>query len=265
MTLQATTLGWLIYLGMAFYLLAFVLFKAHRPKAGTWTYAAGFIAAWAAVGFRGWHAGHPPLQNMFEVFLILGALFFPLSVFCRRVLNIGGEWIDPLLGFVVLWPAGFVFDPQLKPLPPALQSPLFVPHVMAYMLSYIFMAKAAVQAAARLAGGPAAEPGFPDRDEAIYRLIGVGFPFMTLGLLLGAWWGKLAWGDYWNWDPKELWSLAAWLVYAGYFHFRALPNGRTYGRAGAVLALVGFTGVVLTLLWVNLAGRFSGLHSYAMP
>jgi ABC-type transport system involved in cytochrome c biogenesis permease subunit len=259
MNLQASTQGWLIYLGMAFYLLAFALYQARRPRGGTGAYAAGFVAALAAVGFRGWHTGHAPLQNMFEVFLILGALFFPLSLFCRRVLKIGGETVDPLLGFVVLWPAGFIFDPHISPLPPALQSSLFIPHVMAYMISYIFMAKAAVLAGVQM------RQSSPEQDENIYRLIRIGFPFMTLGLLLGAWWGKLAWGDYWNWDPKELWSLATWLVYLGYFHVRVLPGQKPNSRTGAVLALVGFLCVVLTLLWVNLATRFAGLHSYAMP
>ena len=169
-----------------------------------------------------------------------------------------------MLGVIVLWPAGFVFDHRITPLPPALQSPLFIPHVLAYMLSSIFMAKAAFHAGARLLRGPdPGDAGLLDRDETIYRLIGVGFPFMTWGLLLGAWWGKLAWGDYWNWDPKELWSLTTWLVYLGYFHLRALPGQRA-SRSAATLALLGMLCVVLTLLWVNLAGRFAGLHSYAI-
>ena len=51
-----------------------------------------------------------------------------------------------------------------------------------------------------------------------------GFRLLTLGLLLGSLWGKLAWGDYWGWDPKELWSLVCWLIYLGYFHFRYITR-----------------------------------------
>ena len=263
MNFQNTTQGLLIYLAMSFHLLAFVLLAVRRRRFGWAAYAAGFVAALGALLFRWWHAGHPPLQNMFEVFLVLGVLFFPLSVFCRRSLRTGGEAFDALLAVIILWPAGFVFNHQITPLPPALQSPLFIPHVLAYMLSYIFMAKAAFHAGARLLRGPdSADTGLLDRDESTYRLIGVGFPFMTWGLLLGAWWGKQAWGDYWNWDPKELWSLTTWLVYLGYFHLRALPGKKT-SRAASLLALLGMLCVVLTLLWVNLAGRFAGLHSYA--
>ncbi len=265
MSIQNSTQGLLIYLAMAFYLLAFVLLAGRRQRGGVRMFALAFAAALGALVFRWWHAGHPPLQNMFEVFLMLGVLIFPIHLFCQRRLKMGGSAALALLGFVILWPAGFVFDPHIKPLPPALQSPLFIPHVMAYMLSYVFMLAAALQAGARLMKGPAPEEaGLVDRDEAVYRLICVGFPFMTIGLILGAWWGKLAWGDYWNWDPKELWSLTTWLVYLGYFHLRALP-GKPRSRAAACLAILGLLCVVLTLLWVNLAGRFAGLHSYASP
>ena len=43
-------------------------------------------------------------------------------------------------------------------------------------------------------------------------------------ILVGAMWGQLAWGDYWGWDPKELWSLVCWLIYLGYFHFNYITG-----------------------------------------
>jgi ABC-type transport system involved in cytochrome c biogenesis permease subunit len=97
---------------------------------------------------------------------------------------------------------------------------------------------------------------------ATHRLVRLGFPLLTLGLVLGAWWGKLAWGDYWHWDPKEMMSLATWLIYVGYFHFRAI-HGRRHRRVSALLALAGLAGIIVTLLWVNLGRIFDGLHSYA--
>jgi ABC-type transport system involved in cytochrome c biogenesis permease subunit len=125
------------------------------------------------------------------------------------------------------------------------------------------MAKAAVQAVRQLA---AKSPG-PGEDllppeQATYRLICVGFPLLTLGLILGSYWGKLAWGDYWGWDPEELWSLVSWLVYVGYFHFRYM-FGKRYARISSVLAVLGMAAIIITLLWVNLSRLFPGLHSYA--
>jgi len=100
-----------------------------------------------------------------------------------------------------------------------------------------------------------------ERDAHVVARL--GFPLLTLGLVLGAVWGKLAWGDYWNWDPKELWSLVSWLVFVGYFHFR-YQYGKRYPRVNASLVTAGLVAILVTLLWVNLGRIFAGgLHSYA--
>jgi ABC-type transport system involved in cytochrome c biogenesis permease subunit len=188
---------------------------------------------------------------------------YPLSWGSRRFLRVGGRAGDILTGAIVLFPAGFVFSDRPQQLPPALQSLLFAPHVAVYMLAYIFMAKAAFQAAAGLAGGKTDnQMQLLEPEEATYRMICVGFPLLTLGLILGSCWGKAAWGDWWGWDPKELWSLTSWLVYVGYFHFRYM-FGKKYPRINSVWAIAGIITIVITLLWVNLSRLFPGLHSYA--
>jgi cytochrome c-type biogenesis protein CcsB len=209
-------------------------------------------------------------------------MIYPVSLFSRRVLRVGGYAADMLIGAIVLFPAGFVFHAEPQQLPPALQSWLFTPHVAVYMLSYIFMAKAAVLAVCQLLGrtssgetvscrgqlardSRAGRPRHVDLlhpEQATYRLICVGFPLLTLGLILGSYWGKLAWGDYWGWDPKELWSLVSWLVYVGYFHFRYM-FGKKYARMNSFWAIAGMAAIIITLLWVNLSKLFPGLHSYA--
>jgi len=95
-----------------------------------------------------------------------------------------------------------------------------------------------------------------------YNGIRVGFPLLTLGLILGSYWGKQAWGDYWGWDPKELWSLVSWLVYIAYFHVRYM-FGKRHARLNSLLAILGMAAIIITLLWVNLSRLFPGLHSYA--
>ena len=105
---------------------------------------------------------------------------------------------------------------------------------------------------------PPPSPVFISAD----RLARAGFPLLTFGLLLGALWGKIAWGDYWHWDPKEMWSLAAWLLYCGYFHFRAMTGVR-YPRTCAALLVAGLVAIILTVTIVNIANIFAGLHSYA--
>jgi ABC-type transport system involved in cytochrome c biogenesis permease subunit len=198
------------------------------------------------------------------VFLFLGMAMFPLTVFCRYVLGVRHDAADPLIALLVLFPAGFVFSGAPRQLPPALQSPLFIPHVMTYLLGYVVMVKAGL-IAYRIMRRP--QPMTPSTGASITlpvamdRLVRLGFPLLTAGLLLGAVWGKLAWGDWWNWDPKEMWSLATWLVFVLYFHLSAGTASRVRLRAAVVVAGVAL--VIITLLWVNLSRIFAGLHNYA--
>jgi ABC-type transport system involved in cytochrome c biogenesis permease subunit len=131
------------------------------------------------------------------------------------------------------------------------------------MFSYIFMAKATFQAICQLAGrNPKPGENLLPSEEATYRIVCVGFPLLTLGLILGSYWGKLAWGDYWGWDPKELWSLASWLIFLGYFHYRYM-FGKKHPGINSLWAVAGMAAIIITLLWVNLSRLFPGLHSYA--
>ena len=160
---------------------------------------------------------------------------------------------------LLLVPVAFVFDATPRPLPPVLRSWLFGPHILSYLTGYVVMLKAGVQSVRVLADGSADG----ELEEGAHRLVRFGFPLLTLGLVLGSVWGKRAWGDYWNWDPKELWALAMWLVYVGYFQWRHVTGGRR-PRANAAVALGGCAAIVVTLLWVNLSRVFAGLHNYAV-
>jgi cytochrome c-type biogenesis protein CcsB len=95
-------------------------------------------------------------------------------------------------------------------------------------------------------------------DFLSYRIIGIGFPFLTIGILSGAVWANEAWGSYWSWDPKETWALLTWLVFAIYLHTRFTKGWE--GKKPAIIASVGFIVVWICYLGVNLLGE--GLHSY---
>ncbi len=95
-------------------------------------------------------------------------------------------------------------------------------------------------------------------DNASYRIIGLGFPLLTIGIIAGAVWANEAWGSPWSWDPKETWALITWLVFAAYLHARITRGWQ--GRRPALLAAAGFVVVWVCYLGVNLLGK--GLHSY---
>ena len=95
-------------------------------------------------------------------------------------------------------------------------------------------------------------------DNLSYRILGLGFPLLTMGLLSGAVWANQTWGSYWSWDPKETWALITWFIFAIYFHTR-LSKGWS-GFKSSLLASFGFIIIWVCYLGVNLMGK--GLHSY---
>ena len=95
-------------------------------------------------------------------------------------------------------------------------------------------------------------------DNLSYRLIGIGFSFLTIGILSGAVWANEAWGSYWSWDPKETWALITWITFAIYLHTRLVRGWQ--GQKSALVASLGFFILWICYLGVNIFGK--GLHSY---
>ena len=95
-------------------------------------------------------------------------------------------------------------------------------------------------------------------DNWSYRIIGLGFPFLTIGIISGGIWANEAWGSYWSWDPKETWALITWLVFATYLHARITQGWD--GKKTALLGSLGFFVIWICYLGVNFLGK--GLHSY---
>jgi cytochrome c-type biogenesis protein CcsB len=95
-------------------------------------------------------------------------------------------------------------------------------------------------------------------DTWSYRIIGLGFPFLTIGIISGAVWANEAWGSYWSWDPKETWALITWLVFASYLHSRIIKGWE--GQKTAFIGTIGFFVIWICYLGVNFLAK--GLHSY---
>jgi cytochrome c-type biogenesis protein CcsB len=103
-------------------------------------------------------------------------------------------------------------------------------------------------------------PTLAKLDILTYRIVSVGLPLLTVGVITGAWWAKEAWGAYWQWDPKETAALFSWTVYALYMHLHTRPGWR--GLRCAWLSVFGFITIIFCYLGVNI--WISGLHSYKM-
>lgn len=240
MELKVDTLGWLLNAQVFLSGLGLALPK----RWGRWAWRAVGAVAAAAIGVRWAQVGHPPMRNLFEAFLWLPLCLAAATVWTAARERLETTRLDAALGVVVLFPLAFVFSAREGQLPPALQSPLFVPHVLGYMVAYALMARAFVLACW-------------GQMRASGRTVAWGFALITLALALGSIWGNEAWGAYWQWDPKEQWSLATWLIYAAVFHCR----GRRAWQLGLLGA--GLLAIILTVTWINLSKLFPGMHSYA--
>ena len=118
-------------------------------------------------------------------------------------------------------------------------------------------------AAAAQAGNPVAQwlntmPSLAQLDVLVYRIVAVGLPLLTLGIITGAMWAHEAWGAYWQWDPKETAALTSWIVYAIYMHLHTRKEWR--GLRSAWVSSIGFISIMFCYFGVNL--WISGLHSY---
>lgn len=102
-------------------------------------------------------------------------------------------------------------------------------------------------------------PSASSLDKFAYRINAAVFPLWTFTIIAGAIWAGDAWGRYWGWDPKEVWSFITWVAYAAYLHARATAGWK--GRKAAYLALVAFACWLFNYYGVNIF--VSGLHSYA--
>jgi cytochrome c-type biogenesis protein CcsB len=211
--------------------------------------------------------GRPPVGNLWEYTVALSwgiVLFTAIFEASFKERSIPAVMLP---GAVTMMAVALLFFPsEVKPLVPALQSNRILGlHVTTMMLAYsalsisfgasilyLVQADASGRRHARL-------PDAESLGEVAYWSVLVGFPLLTLGIALGAYWANNAWGRYWGWDPKETSALLTWFVYAGYLHARGLRGWE--GKRAAYLLLVGYAAVLFTYFAVNFL--ISGLHSYA--
>ncbi len=224
----------------------------------------------AAVATRGVAVERWPLGNMFEfgTFASMLVLLFYFGLSTRRDLRWLGLFITlPVL--LVLGLASTVWYTQASGVMPSLQSYWLVIHVtVATIAASLFGLGAATaglylwQVRVEAEGRPSflnRLPASRTLERFSYSIHIAAFPLWTFAVIAGAIWARQAWGSYWNWDPKEVWSFVIWVVYAAYLHARA-TSGWSRSRATWV-ALAGFACIVINFGVVNV--YFVSQHSYS--
>jgi cytochrome c-type biogenesis protein CcsB len=249
-----------------------------RPAAGiaialTWL---GTLVLASSVVLRGLSVMRPPWGNMFE-FATTGSLAVSLA-FCLISLRRDVRWLGLFVVGPVLLTLGLaitVFYTEASQLMPSLKSVWLVIHVSVAILSValftigfsvtiLFLVKSRLE----VATGPlsrvkaavkSALPSARALDRTAYGLHVVAFPMWTFTLIAGAIWAEQAWGHYWNWDPKEVWTFVIWVVYAAYLHARATTGWSA--RSASFIALAGYGCILVNYMVVNV--YFVGQHSYS--
>jgi ABC-type transport system involved in cytochrome c biogenesis permease subunit len=224
----------------------------------------GFAVMTWGIAVRWQLAGRIPASNMYESMLFLGwgvGLFGVVAVLFRNyMLSFNAAAMSAL---VMLLLDRLPIDPFIHPMAPVLSgTPWLAIHVPIIMVSYSTFAIATFLAHMQLGVGlfaPRAEARARRWSELLYWYLIVGSILLIAGILTGSIWAAASWGRYWGWDPKEVWSLVAFLAYMAILHGRF---DRFIGPFGvAVASIAAFWMILMTYIGVNFV-LASGLHSY---
>ena len=229
----------------------------------------------ATIALRGFAVSRPPLGNMYE--FALAAAGFTLVVYLLWSLKRDLRWLGlfvvaPVLLIEML--AAMVLYTEATQLLPSLQSYWLSIHVTIATLSVglftvgavvtvLYLVQARREAAAVAGKGRRsmldALPSARALDQAAYGVHMVAYPLWMFTVIAGAIWAQVAWGRYWGWDPKEVWSFVIFVVYTAYMHARLTAGWNA--KRSSYLALAGFACVIINYTVVNLF--FVGMHSYS--
>ena len=246
------------------YILYAVFRKEDIGKFATWVLAVGLLGQTIALILKTVEVRRAPFVTIYETLVFwswliaLIYLLFQLKFHIRML----GALVTPL-AFLSIASASLLPErfKEATPLVPALQSHWLEFHIATCFIGYACFAVSFIVGIVYLikrADNPETQLSRDKLDMIGYKAVSVGFPFLTLGIISGAFWANVAWGNYWSWDPKETWSLVTWFVYAGYLHLRIMSKMK--GTTSAIASIIGFVAVMFTFFGVNYL--LSGLHSY---
>lgn len=266
--MQIETNVLLFELALTFYFIATIagiieIFRRQKPasKIALYLSLAGFIFHTGNIIIRYVEGGHIPVTNMHEAtsffsWCVLLLFFFHEFRYKPGLLS---SFIMPIV-FLLMFSSS-IFPREIKVLSPVLQSYWFGIHVvlaflgdaafaMACGIGIMYILQERQVKSKQLGGLFQKLPSLQVLDEINYHLITLGFPLLTLAMITGVIWANSAWGTYWRWDPKEVWSLITWLVYALVLHLRLTIGWR--GKKAALLSIVGFAIVLFAFFGVTL-------------
>ena len=215
----------------------------------TFVYGA-FLLQLVYMVLRGLELGRLPLIGPHDTLFFLSASFMLFAIPMSFNLKDRQRFLNPVTALTVCCMLLSMFaKPHSYPLPPVLKTFWFEVHVAFSFFSYALFGLAAVLGVLYLLDRE------NDTEGLQYKTILVGYFLFSVAMIFGGIWGYYAWGTYWLWTPKELWTVILWLFYSLYLHAR-LRQWWT-GRPVAVLGIAGFLIVLFTYLGVSMLMKSS--------
>ena len=221
-------------------------------SAGLYSALAGFIPHVTSIGIRWAQGGVSPFISTSESITLgtfMAVLLFLIFQFTTRKVRPLGVLVMPV-AFVLLGWAGTLMKEVASQLAPALQSAWIWVHIVGASAGFASVLIAAGLGLMYLlkekySGGLYEKlPPLQDIDTFAYRFVAGGFILYGLMIVSGCFWSNQVKGNYWNWDPVEVWSLVSWLTYGIYLHLRVTFGWR--GRKLAWYALLALVAMIVS-------------------
>ncbi|MBI4620582.1 MAG: c-type cytochrome biogenesis protein CcsB [Desulfobacterales bacterium] len=251
------------------YLLYLFKQKPRISKVATIILTSGFVFHTISLIVRYFEAGYTPITNLYEApsflaWAIVGVYLF--IQFKYRITSLG-SFISPVASILTLLSSAF--SEEIGPLSPVLRSFWLPIHVilaflgdaifaLAFCAGVMYLIQEHQIKSKKIGSFYHRLPSLKLLDDINHYSLTIGFLLLTMAMVTGSIWARHAWGAFWSWDAKQVWSLLTWVFYAALLHGRINIGWR--GRVAAIFAILGFLAVMFSFLGVNTL--LSGLHTY---
>ncbi len=222
-------------------------------KAALFLIVCGILLQTGLLSWRWWQAGYLPVTNLFSTLFFFSWALALIYLYFELRYRIRATGLFVMLLNLILLGGALPREAELSPLIPSLDTPLFTLHILFSFAGYAFFAMAFSIGVLYLCQSRLQTAHLPDQqllrrinEEAVF----LGFGFFTLCMIAGSLWAYIAWGYWFSWNIKSVWSCLIWIFYAGMCHAKFVR--RWQGGVYAWLSIAGFAVVLFTYLGIGL-------------
>lgn len=251
------------------YATSLIIKRVVVARVSTWVLAFAFAIHTVSLVMRYVETGHSPVLEVYDTFsffawVMTGAYLVLQFSTKTRVL---GAFVSPVVSVIMV--VASIGAGEHVSISPVLQGSLVAVHVVLSVMGEALFVVASVAGAMyllqdgflkrrRTRGYSSLLPSLRDMDRINHVCLLWGFPLLTLGVLAGSLWARTVWGSHWQWDPKQVWTLFAWISYAVLLHQRLAIGWK--GRKAALYSVMAF--VILLTFLIVFKGFFPSAHSF---